>query len=187
MDELLVKCPACRKSQRHTILRFKEKNLAIAKCSKCGALHYVKPEKKESGLMLMISKGGVVQKACKKFAKNKSLRKGEIVEYKKVRYEIRSIEDTEGGHAEKLKASDARNIYLVPYTKKLSVSVHEADGTTKAYTTEKPKDEKISLGDKIKLEKRKVEITRISSLNGDVKKAKVTDILALTGRPLAKV
>ena len=187
MDELLAKCPACGKSQRHTILRFKEEGLAIAKCSKCGALHHVKPRTREPGIMLMISKGGIVQKACKKFAKNKSLRKGETIEYRKARYEIRSIEDKDGGHSEKLRASDARNIYLVPYTKKLSVSVHEADGTTKAYAVEKPKDEKISLGDEIKLEKRKVEITRISSLNGETKKAKAADILALTGRPIAKV
>ncbi len=182
MDEFFVNCPACLSKQRHTVLGLKEKGLAIVKCSRCGCLHHAKPEKKESSVMLMISREGIVQKVLKKFAKNKILKKGGVVEHNKKRYEVRSIEDKDGGHSEKLSASEARNVYLVPYTKKISVSVHE-DGATKAYKIEEPKDSVIKLGDMIKVEKKKIEVTRVSSLTGDVKKSKVADILALTGKP----
>jgi len=182
MDEFFVKCPACLTKQRHIVLRFKEKNLAIVKCSKCGCLHHAKPEANESGVMLMISKGGIVHKAFKKFPVAKKLKKGDVVEYRKTRYELRSVEDKDGQHHEELEASEARNVYLVPFTKKIAISIHEPGGATKSYKIEESKDAVVKVGDKIKIEKRSIEITRISSLSGDVKKAKVADILALTGK-----
>lgn len=181
MDELFLKCPACQNQQRHIILRSKEKGLAIVKCSKCGSLHHAKQSKGAYGVMLVISKNGISSKFFKKFTGRKSLRNGEVLVYNKKRYEIRSIEDKDGGHPEKLTASSARAVYLVPYTKKLSVSVHQKDGKTAVYKIEEPKDNLIKLGDFLRLGKKKVEIVRISSLNGDVKKAKVADILALWG------
>jgi uncharacterized Zn finger protein len=133
--------------------------------------------------MLMISRDGLTEKVSKKFAKTKIFKIGEILEFKKSRYEVRSIEDHEGGHSTKLRASEARNVYMVPYTKKISVSVHEADGTTKAYKIELPKDQVIKLRDKIKLGKRKAEVIRLSSLSGETKKSKAGGILALTAKP----
>jgi len=184
MDEFFAKCPACGSKQRHTVLKFKEKDLAIVKCSKCGCLHHAKPEKTESGVMLMMSQGGVVRKSLKSFDKRKVFKKGEVITHNDKRYEVRSVEDKSGGHSDRLAASEARNVYLVPYEKRLAVSIHQPDGKTVSYKLETPKDEEIRLGEVIKIEKKKIEVTRITSLSGDVKKAKAADILALTGRAM---
>ena len=184
MDEFFANCPACGSKQRHTVLKFKEKDLAIVKCSICGCLHHAKPEKTESGVMLMVSQGGVVHKNLAKFDKRKVFKKGDLITHNDKRYEVRSVEDKSGGHSDRLAASETRNVYLVPYEKKLAISVHQPDGKTVSYKLEKPKDEEIKLGDVLKLEKKKIEVTRITSLSGEVKKAKAADILAITGKSL---
>lgn len=182
MDEFYAKCPSCQKRQRQEVLRLKEGGMAIVKCSCCGTLHYAKPVRDEPGVMLMISKGGIVQKAFKKFATADVLKKGGVVEYRDTRYEIKSVESKDGKHLDSMRALDARNVYLAPFTKKISISVHQADGKTASYKIEKGKDEEIKLGDRIKIGKKDIEATRISIPGGEAKKAKVADILALTAR-----
>lgn len=174
MSELFVKCPACDKKERHSIITHKGKE-AVVKCSRCGALHYAQAKEGKAELMLVISKGGKAFKEFKVFDPAEMIKVGQTVTHRK-RYEVRAIEDHEGGRVAESKASDARALSLAPYTKKLSISVH-ADGTTKAYSVELPKDAVVKKGDVI----RGLRITEISTAEGEVDEAKAGGILAMRG------
>jgi len=173
--ELFVKCPACDKKERHSIITHKGKE-AVVKCSRCGALHYAQAKEGKAELMLVISKGGKVSKGFMSFDPSEKITVGQVIARGKTRYEVRAIEDHEGGRVPESKASDARAIWLAPYTKKLSISVH-LEGKTKAYSVELPKDMVVRKGNIVK----GLRITEISTARGEVEEVEVNRILGMRG------
>ncbi|MBN2517269.1 MAG: hypothetical protein JXB14_00330 [Candidatus Altiarchaeota archaeon] len=184
MDEIYVKCPACNKKQRHKIIRVKdpERGLAICKCTKCGSLSYSKIKKESLEIMLILSEGGKAKKRFEKFPVGAKFKKGDCLKLKDERFEIRSIESNEGGRLEEGGIEQVRTIWIAPYTKQLSISVHQKGGSTVAYRITKGKDERIKKGDVLELEGKKVEVTRIMGDSGDKEQEGVSRILALHGR-----
>jgi len=184
MNELFVKCPACNKKQRHKILRIKdtERGLAICKCTKCGSLSYTQTKKKEVEIMLILSDKGRAKKKFKKFPANTRLKVGGCVQVNGQKFEIRSIENQDGERIENTEVELARTMWIAPYTKQLSISVHEKGGKTTAYKIVKGKDEEISAGDVIEIKKKKIEVTKILGKKSEMKRGRVSDILSLHGR-----
>ena len=184
MNELYVKCPACNKKQRHKILRIKdaERGIAICKCTKCGSLSYSRTKAKDVEVMLILSEGGKAKKKFKKFPLHTGLRKGGSIQVGDQKFEIRSIEGEDGERVEKTEVELARTIWIAPYTKQLSISVHQKGGKTIAYKVVKDKDEEIATGDIIEIGNKKIEISKILEKRGEMKKGRVSDILSLHGR-----
>jgi uncharacterized Zn finger protein len=176
--EQYAKCPACGGKQRHKVLRVKEGGIAICKCEKCGCLHHITIKGKDVELMLILSSEGKAIKEYKKFDSEEKLERMGVVELNGKKYEIRSIEDANGERRDKTNAGNARTLWIAPYEKQLSVSVHQKGGQTKAFKITKMKDEFIRVGDRIK----DVTITKIQTEKGNPEKEQVKDILALQGR-----
>lgn len=151
--------------------------MAICKCSKCGCLHHIELKGKSVELMLILSEKGKAVKKYKKFDPDENLERMGVIELEKKKYEVRSIEDTNGERTDKTKAGDARALCIAPYEKQLSVSVHQKGGQTKSFRITRGKDESISVGDRID----DVTITRIQTGKGDSDREQVKNILALQG------
>jgi len=186
MDELYADCPACEKKQLHKIIRFKEHGLAIAKCVKCGSLHHIEAREKPSPkgkveVLLVIPKGGEASKEFMKFSPKEKLKKGAVIEFKRKRYEVRAIECHDNERRDSCVALDVRAVWVAPYTKKISVSVH-IEGKTVSYPIEYAKDKLLKLGEKVRSDKKSIEVTKILTKKGESKSAKVEDILSLYGK-----
>ncbi len=185
MDELYADCPACEKKQLHKIIRFKEGGLAIAKCAKCGSLHHIEAKKKLSPkgkveVLLVIPKSGKASKEFKKFPQKEKLKKGAVIAFKKKRYEVRAIECHDNERPDSCAASEVRALWLAPYAKKVSISVH-SEGKTSSYGAELEKDFEIKVGGIIKSGKKRIEITHILSGQKELKKAKAAYAVSLYG------
>jgi len=186
MVELYAKCPICQKKERHSIISVKSEDKAVCKCENCGGLHYEKiSDCDERELKVILSLGGESKQLFKEFNKKRTLNKGEVLEIQDLKVEIREIETCESKRNPQAKVENIRTIWVIPYSKKIKISVHDGEGETKAYKIEKEKDTKLKLGDVIQCGDKKIKISRISTNDGEKEEEIVGDVLGLVGEEVS--
>jgi len=189
MDELYSICDSCGMKTRHKILRVKDEKsgLVICKCSKCNSLKHEKVDPQKKEIMFLISRDGLSSKKHAYFEPLFEFNVGDVLELDGNRYEVCSIEESNGTHSNSSAANNIRNICIAPYEQKISISIHQAAEQTKSHKLIFAKDIVLNVGDILKIDGIDMTIERISTAEGLPDKSDAGHILAIQGRVLKGV
>jgi len=185
MQEIFLDCLGCGEKSRHKGIGVKEingKNFYICKCAKCMALQYSEANEDLVEIMLIISEKGEAKKKFRTFDGGMVFKKFDPFTFDGMTYEVRSIETKNNERVKEAKARDIRTMWVQPFEKAVSISLHEKGHPTQAIKITYPKGKTIALNQKIENNGKTYWVFMIQTSKGNAEQALVSDILALHAR-----